>query len=128
MCKFFAEGHCERASECWYRHDETAEPVAKESKCSLCDKVFKTRYDFMHHKKNAHPEIVPECRDNYGTCKIGVTKCWFIHHDIEVNNENDIRENAHGKNQEMIEKLFDMVEKFTERIIQLENQKHQMET
>ena len=128
ICKFFAEGHCERASDCWFRHDKTAETDAKEFKCSLCDKSFKIRYDFMHHRKNAHPEIVPECKDSYGTCKIGVTKCWFIHNDREMDNGNYIIENTHDKNQEMIEKLFDMVEKFTERIVHLENEKHQIET
>ena len=125
LCKFFAEGHCERAGDCWFRHDKTAE---KEFKCILCDKIFKTRYDFMHHRKNEHPEIVPECKENYGKCKLGVTKCWFIHNDGGIDEGNNIVENSHDKNHKMIEKLFDMVEKFTERIIQLENQKQQMET
>jgi hypothetical protein len=59
LCKFFAKGHCERAGDCWFRHDKTTE---KEFKCSVCDKIFEARYDFMHHRRNEHPEIVPECK------------------------------------------------------------------
>ena len=47
-------------------------------------------------------------------CKYGAQTCWY-QHNLKTNNEqNDV-------NQEVIEKLFKMMEQFTERIIDLEN-------
>ena len=63
-----------------------------------------------------HAEFKQYCRDQYGNCKFGKLKCWFRHPEIEFNNEN-----GENRNQNIIEKLFDMVEKFTSRIAELEN-------
>ena len=81
----------------------------------------------MHHRKNEHPEVVQECKEDNGTCKLGVTRCWFIHNEGRIEKGNDIIEHLNDKNQEMIEKLFDMVEKFTERIVHFENKNQQMD-
>ena len=40
LCKFFAEGHCERASDCWFMHDGASVTPTKEFKCGPCDTVF----------------------------------------------------------------------------------------
>ena len=55
------------------------------------------------------------CREEIKNCHFG-EKCWFLH----MPNENEI-EYQNGNNQDYLEKLFDMVEKFTNRIIVLEN-------
>ena len=73
----------------------------------------------MYHRKREHKEIVPQCK-NKETCKFDNTKCWYLHNELNEMNE----ENYEGKgndNQLLLEKLFDMVEKMTERILKLEN-------
>ena len=73
----------------------------------------------MHHRKRDHTEVVQNCREQNGNCQFGKMKCWFKHIEVEdmcrnSNNENDDK-------QDIIGKLFDMVEKFTTRIVELEN-------
>ena len=59
------------------------------------------------------------------TCKFGNTKCWYIHSEqIEIEYEKEI-ENKTNRNEEMMEKLFTMVEKVTERMFLLENSLNQ---
>ena len=55
------------------------------------------------------------CRDEMNNCHFG-EKCWFLH----MPSGNEI-EYQNGKNQNYLEKLFDMVEKFTNRIVLIEN-------
>ena len=69
----------------------------------------------MHHRKKEHSETVPKCRNDYGTCQFGITKCWFNHDEHQaINTEN------HNE-KDVIDKLFNIVEQCTERIVQLEN-------
>ena len=55
------------------------------------------------------------------TCHFGVKNCWFNHNENESMNENGSKENSNDMNQEVIGKLFEMMEKFTHRIVQIEN-------
>ena len=55
------------------------------------------------------------CREEIKNCYFE-EKCWFLH----VLNGDEI-EYQNGKNQDYLEKLFNMVENFTNRIILLEN-------
>ena len=76
--------------------------------------MFKGRFDFMKHRKLEHRPAVTKCRHAlYGTCMFGEDKCWFVH-------ENDKNEKIIQNNQEVFEKLFNMMEKMTERIVQME--------
>ena len=84
-----------------------------------------------HHRKQHHVELVQSCRQyRLGTCKYASDKCWFRHSDttesITNKNEENVNEGEKSEqiikyNQEVIEKLFNMMEKMTERIVQMEN-------
>ena len=98
----------------------------KEFICRVCDKRFTNKNDFMQHRKKEHVQNVFFCKNALkGTCRFGAKKCWFNHSDNEITytsgNENENGENLQNMNQEMMEKLFEMMEKFTQRIIQIEN-------
>ena len=114
-CQNFLKGHCDYTDiECWFSHAQAADSVRKVFECHYCSEKFNFHSEFMTHKKKQHTESVPRCREEIN-CRFG-EKCWFLH----FNSENlNVYEN--GKNQDYLEKLFDMVEKFTNRIIQLEN-------
>ena len=74
----------------------------------------------MHHKKAKHRNFVPCCRNNLqGTCWFDETKCWFTHDDTK---ESDKSENDKEKTEkkEIMEKIFNMMETFTKRIMKIE--------
>ena len=76
--------------------------------------MFSTLY-----KKREHVLTVPPCKNTMkGLWWYGADKCWFRHTETGTCNEpNDII-----KNPEITEKIFQMMETFTKRIVQLENQ------
>jgi hypothetical protein len=93
-----------------------------EYKSRICEKVFKAKAEFMKHRRHEHVERVPVCRDALnGTCQFGNIKCWFNHEDIENFNGNENMKNGNNFNQEVIDKIFDMMENFTKRIMEIEN-------
>ena len=77
----------------------------------------------MKHRKEYHSDKVPSCNAvNTGSCRYGEKKCWFKHSKKE-NNINDFEEITEtDKNSEMLQKLFEMVEKYTNKINLLENE------
>ena len=74
----------------------------------------------MVHKKKHHAENVPKCREELN-CNYGDKKCWFLHTLPE--NENG---NGNDNNQEYVVKLFDMVEKFADRLVKLESKLNEL--
>ena len=54
-------------------------------------------------------------------CHFGSSKCWYNHIEEEDMNKNEDIELVNDKNQKVIEKLFDIVDKITQRILHLEN-------
>ena len=75
--------------------------------------------DLQHHKKNEHFMSVPLCRnDSKNTCWYGAEKCWFRH--LETNSCN--QQNLLNQKQDITAKVFEMMETFTKRILQIENQ------
>ena len=53
-----------------------------------------------------------------GACSYG-EKCWFIHENIQnIENEN---QNENEYNDENMKRLFDIVEKFTARVLNIED-------
>ena len=73
----------------------------------------------MNHMKYEHAEHTQPCR-NYmnGACSYTPNSCWFKHE--ETNTENtDNRQNIMNEN--ITEKLFNMMEKIVERLADLEN-------
>ena len=88
----------------------------KEYKCGICEKVFHHKTDFMNHRKKEHAQFVPECREYMnGACRYEKNGCWFRHCDVEPA-EMQAPEPA------MMDRLFKMMEHFTERINNIENQ------
>ena len=119
-CWNFSAGVCELGDDfCWFSHSQHS--IQKEIfNCNVCEQVFNRKKDLQHHKKQEHIMSVPLCR-NYSknTCWYGDDKCWFQHLEIATGYN---QQNLINQNQEMTEKVFDMMETFTQRIIQLENQ------
>ena len=53
-----------------------------------------------------------------GTCKYGSENCWFNHGDSINSSKNENKEKLND-NEEVIEKIFKMMEKFTEQIMNM---------
>ena len=70
----------------------------------------------MSHRKVEHSDSVQTCRNFLkGICEY--ISCWFKHTETENLNQNEVL-----KDPKTIEKLFEMMEKLTHRLIQIENQ------
>ena len=70
----------------------------------------------MNHRKQEHAHFVPECKDYAnGACRFEKNGCWFRHCEVA---------HAEMKPDElsMMDRLFKMMENFTERITNVENQ------
>ena len=119
-CRFFVLGKCDfPESICWFIHTKPSTALSpqtfQEYKYGLCEKVFQQKNDFMHHRKQNHKQFVPKCGDYInGSCRLENNVCWFIH---QVTNESPEHESS-----DMMTRLFKMMEKFTERMEQIENQ------
>ena len=130
VCIHFFGGGCDHGEDtCWYSHKSTSSSGAielPEFKCNNCDKVFVNKFEYMHHRKQDHKESVPQCKKGMGgTCWFGPKNCWFQHEERQISNENgnnkeEMNEAIMNTNQEVIEKIFDMMEKFTKRILLIE--------
>ena len=55
-----------------------------------------------------------------GACKLGRSYCWFNHDNIENSTESEINENSTSENNEVIQKLFKMMDTMTECIVLME--------
>ena len=115
ICWNFSTGNCEFGDEnCWFLHTGRSE---YKFECTSCDKKFANKDKFLHHRKNQHKESVQNCRNMVSdTCKYGNEKCWFNHGDSIDTTED---ENNKKVNEEVIEKIFQMMEKFTQQIVEI---------
>ena len=109
VCWNYKKGNCLFGdSNCWFLHTDKADTIET---CNVCARNFKTRKDLKIHEKNNRTEDVPFCKYDYGkTCVYG-DPCWFRHDKHEM-----------LQNQDFTTKLLSMLEKFTNRIIQIENE------
>ena len=108
-CWKFVDGNCSFGDEkCWFNHNSKSNNF----KCSICDEHFKTQSDLMKHRKSGHADLIKECK-NANACPFK-KHCWYKHEEIDNNENND-------KNANIIQKLFEVVEKFTEKVTRLEN-------
>ena len=129
-CIFYSQGKCDHGDECWFIHetksrDNQSEETAKLN-CRLCDKTFIIRSDFMNHKKHEHAEQTQPCRnDMNGTCPYAPYSCWFKHAETDTENS-DPGQNI--RNDNITEKLFNMMEKIVERLANLENKSNQLKS
>ena len=70
----------------------------------------------MKHRKREHGEFVATCRENTkGCCTYDPDTCWFKHTDY-------LNENHNIESSDMIKRMFEMMENFTERISEMEKQ------
>ena len=117
ICWNYAGGKCDfEEGKCWFLHkDETTSRF----ECTSCDKTFAAQAKLRHHNKRNHIDSVPTCKYMiYETCKYGSKNCWFNHGEGETStmNENDKKLND---DTEVIEKIFQMMEKFTQQIVKM---------
>ena len=119
ICQYYVKGVCEFEPEvCWYRHELPSSQTITEFKCSLCGKIANSKPDLMKHRKIEHSEYVPSClKDKSDTCHFGKEKCWYKH-----DHKKDDSEEIYNENSEIITRMFDMMEKITERFEFIENQ------
>ena len=113
QCWKYSAGNCEFSDEhCWFNH------CSKEShkfECGRCENVFSSQSDFHSHQKEQHWQFIPMCK-NFKTCIYSKKTCWFKHE----NNENRNEDENNVNNEIMIQKLIQMMEKITERMLILE--------
>ena len=76
FCQNYNSGGCPFDDmKCWFLHIRNDETF----KCNICDQTFKTKANFMHHRKLKHSEMVQKCK-NEESCVFEKSKpCWFSH-------------------------------------------------
>ena len=122
ICWDFAAGNCPFGdAKCWFRHSALE---YREVKCKICDEKFATKSEYLNHRKQKHLDLVPRCKEvtSGKICKYGI-HCWFKHkehEDYETTNDEAIEHKNIEKNT-VIDKLYDKIEKMSERIKQLEH-------
>ena len=113
LCWNFLTGNCTFGNDsCWFLHYESGGSYSTpEWKCNLCDDKFRCKSELQKHKKQKHEHFVQLCRNGEnGKCIYGSEGCWFRHGNSEITEQNEV-----------IEKVFGMLEKMTERILHREN-------
>ena len=124
ICMHFSFGNCTYSDvDCWFFHGTDLQACEGPNfNCSFCDKIFTKRSEVMKHRKTEHRLFVPLCRHAmYGACIFSEETCWFVHDGEKVRNESENNDKIIKYNQEVFDKLFGMIEKMTERIVQMEN-------
>jgi hypothetical protein len=124
-CRIFSEGGFDFEDEdCWYIHSQSCQekPLTMFTS-SICEKVFGNRRECMSHRKRKHVQAVSHCnKASSGNCIFGEGNYWFLHGEKNKSYENENKENANGNiyNDEMIRKIFDMMDSFTHKIVDIE--------
>ena len=79
--------------------------------------TFANQDEFLHHRKRSHKESVQTCRNFVSDkCKYGSGKCWFNQGESKDLTED---ENVKKIDEDVIEKLFKMMEKFTQQMMEM---------
>ena len=122
-CRNFSGGGCDlEVEDCWYIHSQSCQekPLTMFT-CSICEKVFCNRREFMRHRKKEHVLAVSLCnKASSGNCVFGEENCWFQHGEINKFHEKEKNENGELYNNEIIRKIFDIMESFAQRIGDME--------
>ena len=125
ICTEFTLGNCTyNREECWWKHEKNMNE--DDYSCAHCEKVFRNRGDLMKHRKTKHLEYVSTCSYALnGMCHFSGKNCWFVHEDeeMEKNKYEKSKDLKHIINSDngVSEKIINMMEKFTKRMIDLEN-------
>ena len=84
----------------------------------MCENILKTFADFLKYKREKHIDLVQTCRNAViGNCSYGKNLCYFKHESSEELGE---LEKTKNYNQEVFDKIFAMMDKITERIVNVE--------
>ena len=127
ICWQFAAGNCSFGNEkCWFLHEAESDS-SPQYICNICERKFSTQSSFLSHKKKNHEHLVPKCtKESNGSCKYSNKKCWFRHADtikenmkINENIEKESSDEAMEENKDVIQKIFKMMENFTEQIVKM---------
>ena len=116
ICWNYMSSSCEFGDErCWFIHKNGTE---KQFDCTLCGKIFGVQAKLLEHRRKHHIDSVKTCRSlSTGTCKYGISKCWFNHNESDTN---EIKNSENLKpNEEVIERIFKLMEKLTEQIVEI---------
>ena len=119
-CKYFLKGNCSFGNDkCWFSHSEdnmiANEEHVEEYQCNYCKKIYSSKSDLHKHIKTKHSMMNQKCKYyEKSICKFG-KYCWYSH------NENENKKNGEVT-ADVIEKLFNMMETLTERIMYIESQ------
>ena len=119
ICWKYSSCNCSYGdTECWFKHDQNN--AVQEStiiKCTLCDQEFERQAEVLKHKKQQHRSTVSKCNNQKGgKCTFGDRNCWFIHDDLEKEHSDGITK----EQSDVLQKVFGMLEKMTERITNME--------
>ena len=114
-CWNYPLGTCDFGEQaCWFRHSE---PITSSNMhCKICDKSFPNKQEFHIHRKQQHTALVTPCYQ-IDICKYGEELCWFSH---DEKRQSDIIEAIPNDNKEVLQRIFEIMEKMTERISELE--------
>ena len=115
-CWKFSANKCEFGEdECWFSHVSSNIEEPKTIVCNLCDNIFYTMSNLLHHKKLKHIGSVKTCKNSLNNeCRFGAKKCWFLHEEETILGE--------SQNKGVTEQIFSMMETFTNKIMELENE------
>ena len=116
------EERCTWGDTCWFSHDQ----VKKQEgfKCTICGTSFTSKSELMIHRKIEHDRKVKQCKnETIGKCPYGSKFCWYNHTDITKEIENNPNIDLNNQNNDITKQLFDMMENFAKRILQLEQLK-----
>ena len=110
FCSNFQNGTCYfESDDCWCAHTKPSVML----RCTFCEKEFPIKSELMRHRKKEHSSKIKLCfKSVNGEC-LYQNNCWYKHEENQDHTEN--------QNQELFNKIFDMMEKFTHRIVTIEN-------
>ena len=124
FCRNFSNNTCIYGDEkCWFVHEPEPE-TSNDFHCYICDKEFNLLSEFLKHRKINHENTVPACKKlKSGKCPYGSEKCFFKHKKDETVKEQDNEINDKFENNEVVQKIFKMMETMTKRITDIEKNK-----
>ena len=119
LCWYFFNKSCTFGDKCWFSHK--IYDSQEEENCNICGKSFITMTLYMKHMKSEHYGIVKDCKNfKEGKCSYN-ENCWFKHQGIHKKENENIEDVDNENNAEMMKKIFEIVEKFTKRIVDVED-------
>ena len=115
--------------KCWFIHGKVdSHSNTSEYICNFYEQTCRNQSEFFKLSKTKHSGHVPTCnKSKDGECKYGKENCWFNHETDKLNNdkekdsENEDNANKMNENRnEVIQRIMQMMETMTERIMNLE--------